>query len=82
MMTFDTNEIRDLACVLEYVAEQRDPDEPTNSVVFAALRLIECMKEQLTTEQIAEIDDDLQTTRGFRFDECLWNAARGETYAK
>ena len=79
MLTFDTNEVRDLACVVEYVAEQRDPDEPTNSVVFAALRIIASIKSQLTTAQIAEIEEDLQATRGFRFDESLWHAAPLET---
>ena len=71
MLIFDTDETRDLAWVLEYVAEQRDPDERTNSVVFAAQRIIESIKSQLTPAQIAEIEDDLQATRHAR--DFTWN---------
>ena len=75
MVVFDDYDVLNLAWVCEFVAEKRDDsDEPRTSVVFAALRVIESVKAQLTPDEIAEIEDYLQTTREFRFDASLWNA--------
>ena len=80
MVVFDDRDVLDLAWVCEFVAEQRDDsDEPRTSVVFAALRVIESVKAQLTPDEIAEIEDYLQTTREFRFDASPWNATLSVT---
>ena len=44
MFVFDDRDRLDLAWVLEYVAEDRNDDSATNTVGFAVMRVIECLR--------------------------------------
>jgi len=73
-MMFLNLELSDLAWVLEYVADDDDcdDDDTTDTVVRAAKRLIAELKDQLDSDQIAEIDRRLKAIRAIRWTEDLW----------
>ena len=68
---FEDSEVIGLAWVLEYVAESDEPDEPGDNVVSVARKFIDLVKDQMTPEEIAEIEIHLKA-RPIRCGKSLW----------
>ncbi len=74
MIKINNRDAFKLAWVLEYVAEGKAADEPTESVCWAAMDLVNSVKSQLTPEEVADLDRQLDEHRSLRAASDLWTS--------